>query len=386
MTNIIIFKCRCEAKFIEKFVAELSSKVASMNITKGLFGMEQHLEKLNSFASIGSEGVRIIGICGMCGIGKTTIAREYHNWMSTRFDGSSFLENVENVREGYYITPSQNQLLLDILKEERLKVTTADEGITMIRKRLRHKKVLVIIDNVDDSCQLKYLVGSLDWFGSGSRIIITTRDENLLIKHEVSVIYKVEPLKNDQSIQLFCWHAFKNTQPLEDYKDMCKQFVAYGSGIPLAIELLGSFLFDKSIDKWKIALDILKVDRTTRKDIISSAFKLSFDGLHETERKAFLDIACFFKGKDRDWGMKILGYCGLLNQKKEIKFLVDKFLLGFKSGQFWMRDVIQEMGRDIVRAESYKELGRRSRLWFEEDFRHVLRNKSVRTLIYLLYN
>nr|XP_023874513.1 uncharacterized protein LOC111987051 [Quercus suber] len=43
-------------------------------------------------------------------------------------------------------------------------------------------------------------------------------------------------------------------------------------------------------------------------------------------------------------------------------------------GTLWMHDLLQEMGQDIVRRESLKELGRRSRLWRYEDVLHVLEN------------
>ncbi|KAK8689245.1 hypothetical protein V6N13_087967 [Hibiscus sabdariffa] len=47
-------------------------------------------------------------------------------------------------------------------------------------QRLSHKKVLVVLDGVGSILHLKCLVGRCDWFGSGSRIIVTTRDEHLL--------------------------------------------------------------------------------------------------------------------------------------------------------------------------------------------------------------
>jgi hypothetical protein len=43
----------------------------------------------------------------------------------------------------------------------------------------------------------------------------------------------------------------------------------------------------------------------------------------------------------------------------------------------WMHDLLQEMGREIVRRESPKEPGRRSRLWLYEDVLHVLKNNTV---------
>ncbi|KAF5471669.1 hypothetical protein F2P56_008442 [Juglans regia] len=41
-----------------------------------------------------------------------------------------------------------------------------------------------------------------------------------------------------------------------------------------------------------------------------------------------------------------------------------------------MHDLLQEMGRELVREESPKEPGKRSRLWFYEDVRHVLEENT----------
>ena len=42
-----------------------------------------------------------------------------------------------------------------------------------------------------------------------------------------------------------------------------------------------------------------------------------------------------------------------------------------------MHDLLQDMGKEIVRRESPKEPGGRSRLWLYEDVIHVLKNNSV---------
>ena len=49
----------------------------------------------------------------------------------------------------------------------------------------------------------------------------------------------------------------------------------------------------------------------------------------------------------------------------------------FRSGTLLMHDLLQEMGQEIVRRESLKELGRRSSLWRYEDVLHVLKNNAV---------
>ena len=55
------------------------------------------------------------------------------------------------------------------------------EGKKAIRNRLYNKKVLLVLDDVNDLSQLENLVGKQDWFGPGSRVIVTTRDMHLLI-------------------------------------------------------------------------------------------------------------------------------------------------------------------------------------------------------------
>ncbi|KAL9432401.1 hypothetical protein AB3S75_027435 [Citrus x aurantiifolia] len=46
-----------------------------------------------------------------------------------------------------------------------------------------------------------------------------------------------------------------------------------------------------------------------------------------------------------------------------------------------MHDLLQGMGREIVRQESIKDPGKRSRLWNHEDIYHVLtRNKGTETI------
>ena len=43
-----------------------------------------------------------------------------------------------------------------------------------------------------------------------------------------------------------------------------------------------------------------------------------------------------------------------------------------------MHDLLQELGKEIVRCESLEEPGRRSRLWLMEDVIHVLKCNTVR--------
>ncbi|MFS7965789.1 putative 17-beta-estradiol 17-dehydrogenase [Helianthus anomalus] len=56
------------------------------------------------------------------------------------------------------------------------------------------RKVLLVLDDVDDIGQLEALAGEPTWFKRGSRIIITTRDEQVLKAHQVKFIHDVSML------------------------------------------------------------------------------------------------------------------------------------------------------------------------------------------------
>ncbi|CAL2264638.1 unnamed protein product [Prunus armeniaca] len=59
-------------------------------------------------------------------------------------------------------------------------------------------KVLLVIDDVDQLNQLQILAGKKDWFGLGSRIIITTRKEPLLIEHNIEERHQLLGLQDNE--------------------------------------------------------------------------------------------------------------------------------------------------------------------------------------------
>jgi hypothetical protein len=58
-------------------------------------------------------------------------------------------------------------------------------------------------------------------------------------------------MSEDESLELFSWHAFRNSYPTEDFMDLSRSVIAYSRGLPLALDVLGSFLFTRSMLEWK---------------------------------------------------------------------------------------------------------------------------------------
>ncbi|KAH9782144.1 ADP-ribosyl cyclase/cyclic ADP-ribose hydrolase [Citrus sinensis] len=363
-------KDRNESEFIEEIVNVISSKIRSEpEILKELVGMESRLEKLRFLMGTGSNDVRTIGIWGMGGLGKTTLARVVYDLMSHEFDGSSFLADVREKfeKEGSEIS-LQKQLLSDLLKLSDYSIQNVYDGINIIGSRLQRKKVLLIIDDVADVEQLQRLVGRRDWFGPGSRILITTRDRQLLVAHEVDEehILDLDVLNNDEALQLFSMKAFKSHQPMGEYVELSKRVLEYAGGLPLALKVLGSFLIGRSADLWRSALERLKKDPSNK---IMSILQISFEGLQDSEKKIFLDVACFFKWKNRDYVTKILEGCRF-SPVIGIEVLIEKSLLTVDDDNILhMHDLLRELGQLIVTRQSPEEPGKRSRLWKKEEVR-----------------
>ena len=109
---------------------------------------------------------------------------------------------------------------LNLKQNQVQEVTGIEEGRRMIKARLRHKKVLIVLDDVNRIDQLEALVGSRDWFGEGSRIIITTRDEHVLVVHGVDVIHPISLLSNVEAVRLFQKHAHGDRTTTKDFEKL----------------------------------------------------------------------------------------------------------------------------------------------------------------------
>ena len=263
----------------------------------------------------------------------------------------------------------------DILVEEIQIISNVDRGANMIQNSLRFKRVLMVLDDVDDLGQLEYLVGDHDWFDRGSRIIITTRDKHLLNAHRVNDLYVVEGLKDKEALELFSRYAFGQILPKHNYKNLLGHIVYYCQGLPLALKFLGSLLCRKTIPQWKSELHKLEREPKTK---IQNVLKISFDRLDHIQKKIFLDIACFFKGENKDFISRILDGCDFYVDIG-MQVLQDRCLLTISNNKIYMHDLIQQMGWEIIRKEFPDELEKWSRLWDPNDVKHAFATNEVQT-------
>lgn len=367
--------CRIEAKLIQSIVEEVSSKLnrPTLSVATYPIGVDDVVEDMKAALGIGLDDIRMIGLYGIGGIGKSTIAKAIFNLHADNFEGSSFLANVKDVSRQQGMVQVQETLLFETIGDANIRLGNADRGIMMISRKLRYKRVLVVVDDIDYLDQLRKLAGDKNWFGPGSRIIITTRDKHLLEAHGVDYSHEVKELNYLQSYRLFCWNAFRKPDPPYDFKDLTHNIIEYAKGLPLAVIVLGSFLCNRNAKEWSSAIARLKsVPNREYNEIL----KISYDGLDDLEKTIFLDIACFFNGDDEDYVMKVFDACEFFPDIG-VRVLIDKSLVSVEKNKLMMHDLLQEMGREIVRKESPNNPGERSRLWYADDAVDVLTENLV---------
>ncbi|XP_060673991.1 disease resistance protein RPV1 isoform X2 [Ziziphus jujuba] len=341
---------------------------------RGLIGIENRIEEIEGLLCIDSMDVRTIGLYGMGGIGKTTFSLAVFQKLSHHFESHCFLRNVRGEYEKHGIMELRKQLLSHLFYHDK---TIQSLESHHLQERLCRTKVLIVLDDLDDAIsQLNELLPKGYRFGAGSRIIVTTRDAQL-VKSKTDKVYEVKRLNDVESLKLFCLHAFENNCDLEGYLALSKSAANYADGNPLALEVLGSSLRSKSVEEWKSALDELQTEPNPK---IEKVLRISFDQLGKKDKKGFtpiqdvfLDIACFHdNGVDRKFVESITHYSGAT---KKISDLIDKCLIIEGYNRLSMHSLIRQMGQAIVCDEN-KEPGNRSRLWKAKDVCNVLERNT----------
>ncbi|XP_039155697.1 disease resistance protein RUN1-like [Eucalyptus grandis] len=363
---------RDDTKFIERIVKEILTIVGRvpLSVAKYPVGVGSQVENVKPLLSMSSDDVRMIGIWGIGGVGKTTIAKAVYNSIADQFDGCSFLANVrETSNRPDGLVHLQKKLLSETLRKENFNVLNVDQGANLIPDRLCCKKILLVLDDLDHGYQLNALARECAWFGKGSRIIVTTRDKHVLTSHGIDWVYEVRPLDQDEAFELLSSYTFPGNQTNDISSRHIDNILGYAKGLPLAIVVLGPFLRGRSRGEWESTLG--KLAKSPIRGI-NSVLKTSFDALEENERDVFLDIACFFKGRKRDYVTRVLDSCGL-HTLIGIQTLIERSLVTIEYDSIvQMHDLIQLMGQDVVKTECLDDPGRRSRLWCYDDVFEVL--------------
>ncbi|KAG2376900.1 TMV resistance protein [Vigna angularis] len=360
-------------EIVQNITNILGPKISSLPKDE-LVGIESRVQELKDLLCCGSlNDVRVVGISGMGGIGKTSLAWTLYERICHQYDFHCFIDDVSKIYRDSSSLGLQKQLISQSLNEKNLEICNGFEGTCLVWSRLHNARALIVLDNVDQVEQLRMFTGNRDTLlreclGEGSKIIIISRDEHILRTHGVDDVYQVQPLSWENAVQLFCRNALKVNYILSDYEKLARDVLSHAQGHPLAIEVIGSSLFGRSVSQWKSALARLKENKSKS---IMDVLRISFDELDEGDKETFLDIACFYNGYEEIYVKEILSFRGF-HPEYGMQVLVDKSLITNNYGRIYMHSLLMDLGRSIVREKSPKEPRKWSRLWDYQDFHNVM--------------
>ncbi|KAH7284958.1 hypothetical protein KP509_33G004100 [Ceratopteris richardii] len=164
--------------------------------------------------------------------------------------------------------------------------------------------------------------------------------------------------------------------------EVSKEVIRVCQGLPLSLEVLGSHLRCASpdINAWTECLPLLK----QAGEKIFSILRVSLNSLQPSQKEAFLDICCFFIGREEDF------VCAFVEGRYEtgttiLTALKSQCLITVKSTieYHWndrrrqvrtlqVHNQLRDMGRDIIQKEE------KNRAWDEKASNDIL--KDARTL------
>ncbi|CAI0452320.1 unnamed protein product [Linum tenue] len=369
-----VTESRGEGAIVDEVLSRVKSHLRSMYtlVTDELVGIDTPMEEVMKLLNLESSKERVIvGIHGMGGLGKTTLSKAVYNEICAQFDRCCYLEDArEALAKSDGVVSLQNKVISTILEGD-YHVQNASEGINMIKNRVCKHKLLLVVDDIDDKFEFNKILGKLGDFSSGSRFILTTRYTRILDFISDCRLYEPRELSRDLSLQLFSKHAFGMNNPPEEDAGISKEFVKVATGLPLALKVIGSLLYRRKRKFWEEKLKELQ-SIPSSENMLQERLKVSYTDLSHNEKQIFLDIACFFAGSHKDIPYYMWSGCDFYPESG-ITNLIHRSLLKLdERNQFWMHDLIKDLGRAIVR-EDVRNPYNRSRIWSTDDALDMLR-------------
>ncbi|XP_023735399.1 putative disease resistance protein At3g14460 [Lactuca sativa] len=243
-----------------------------------------------------TQNFSIVPIVGMGGVGKTALARLLYDEKEVK---DHFQVRAWVCVSDEFDIFSISKVIYQSVTRETKEFTNLNMLQEAVREKLKDKLFLIVLDDVwsESYDDWDKLVGPFLMGAPGSRIIMTTRKEQLLRKMGYTHLEHLPSLSHDDAMRLFSQHALgvDNFDSHPILKPHGEGFVKKCDGLPLALRVLGRLLRTKTDEEeWKVLLNS-EIWRLGNGDEIVLALRLSYNDLSASLKLLFAYCSLFPK-------------------------------------------------------------------------------------------
>ncbi|RVW83191.1 putative disease resistance protein RGA1 [Vitis vinifera] len=281
------------------------------------------IDKLLGGSSQESSSLYIISIVGMGGIGKTTLAQLAYNDDRVK---AYFHERMWVCVSDPFDPMRISRAILEALQKESSGFHELEDVQQKICTLIADKKFLLVLDDVwTENYELwEQVESSLKGGAPGSRILVTTRNENVSTMMGTTYKHPLGELSKEQCWSLFSNIAFygRSREKVEELENIGRKIADKCSGLPLAAKVLGSLMRLKdNKEDWESILNNEIWQLAVIEKHLSTPLLLSYYDLSPAVKRCFSYCAVFPKDQiiSKDGLIKLWMANSYLNSRGSIE-------------------------------------------------------------------
>jgi predicted ATPase/class 3 adenylate cyclase len=268
-------------------------------------------------------GARLLTLTGPGGSGKTRLALEAASTLVPEYKAGVFWVGLAALRDPALVTETIAQTL------------GAKDGLD---EHIGERELMLLLDNLEQVIDAAPELASLLETCPNLTLLVTSR-ELLRVRGELE--YPVPPLASPEAVALFCERS--RLEPSQEIPELCSRL----DNLPLAVELAAARTKALSpaqiLDRLSQRLDLLTGGRDAdpRQQTLRTTIEWSYDLLSDEEQLLFARLSVFAGGCTLDAAEEVASA-----ELDTLQSLVEKSLLRFTEGRYWMLETIREFAAE----------------------------------------